>query len=215
MNTRILLVEDHPLMCAGLRLLFEREADLAVVGEAHDGRAALAVFRELAPHIVILDIGLAGTDGLSIAAEMLAESPQSGIIIYSALLDPGLVDRALRIGVRGYLVKANAEGELLQAVRAVQAGKAYLCADVAQIALANYRKLPTAAAGPARPLVTERELDVLRLTAEGLRVKEIATRLNIGVKTVDTHRSNLFAKLGCSSAADLTRYAIREGIILP
>jgi DNA-binding NarL/FixJ family response regulator len=215
MNARILLVEDHPVMCAGLRLTLEQEEGVKVVGQAHNGRAALAEFQELSPDLVVMDIDLGDADGIAIARKMLAESPQTTIIIFSALLAPDVVDRAILAGVRGYLVKGKSENELIQAVRAVQAGNSYLCAEVTGALVANYRKMLAASAVSAKPLLTNRELEVLKLTAGGLRVKEIANRLDIGIKTVDTHRSSLLAKLGCSSAAELTRYAIREGIIAP
>jgi len=215
MKVRILLADDHPILCAGLRLTLGQEEDFEVVGQAHNGPNALALFREQSPDLVILDVDLGGADGIAVGAEMLAASPQVGIIVFSALLSSDLVDRALQAGVKGYLVKGKAESELILAARAVASGSSYLCAEAANTVVTSYRKLLASASASAKPLLTSRELEVLRLTADGLRVKDIANRLNIGIKTVDTHRSNLLAKLNCSSVAELTRYAIREGIITP
>lgn len=210
---RVFLVDDHPLMCEGIRLILEKESDLMVVGQAHNGEAAQAKFRSLRPDLTVMDIDLGDADGIAVASQLLAEFPESRFIILSASPDTELIRRAVQAGMQGYLLKAKATEELLQAMRAVLAGNSYLCSEASNAIVSDYRKLLTQATPPARPELTERELEVLKLTAEGLRVKEIASRLNIGIKTVDTHRSNLLAKLGCSSASELTRYAIRKGII--
>lgn len=212
-RARILLVDDHPLMCEGIRLILEKETDLTVVGQAHNGEAALAKFHSLHPDLTLMDIDLGDADGISLASQLLAQFPDSRFIILSASPDAELIRRAVQAGMQGYLLKAKATEELLLAIRAVLAGNSYLCSEASNAVVSDYRKLLTQTAPAAKPELTERELEVLKLTAEGLRVKEIASRLNIGVKTVDTHRSNLLAKLGCTSASELTRYAIRKGII--
>lgn len=207
-------MDDHPVLRAGLRLLIEREADLEVVGQAHDYPSALARFAELKPDLVVLDVDLGGRDGIALAEEMAGMSPLARILVFSGLKALDHVDRALKAGVKGYVVKARGEAELIQAIRAVSAGQSYLCAEAATAVVASYRTRLDAGA-PARPGLTRRELEVLKLTAQGLRVKEIARQLNIGIKTVDTYRSSLLAKLGCSSATELARYAIRQGLIDP
>jgi len=214
MSIRILLVDDHPIMCVGLRLALEQEPGMTVVGQALDAPTALTRFRELKPDIVIMDVDLGEADGITLAGEIFNEAPEAKIIVFSGLPDLDSLDRAIKVGISGYLLKANGETELIRAIQAVQGGGYYLCAEAMNVAIGHYRKLLTAVA-PAKPLLTDRELEVLKLTAEGLRVKDIANRLEIGIKTVDTHRSNLLAKLSCSSVAELTRYAIREGIISP
>lgn len=215
MSIRILLVDDHPIMCVGLRLALEQEPGMTVAGQALDAPTALARFRELAPDIVIMDVDLGEADGINLAAEIFGEAPHARIIVFSGLPELDSLDRALKVGIRGYLLKANGEAELIRAIRAVHQGGFYLCDEALNVAMGHYRKLLTATVAPAKPLLTDRELEVLKLTAEGFRVKDIAVRLDIGIKTVDTHRSNLLSKLSCSSVAELTRYAIREGIIAP
>jgi DNA-binding NarL/FixJ family response regulator len=215
MTARILLADDHPIMCAGLALTVEREPGLKVVGQAHDDQETLTQFRELAPDLVIMDVHLGGSDGIRIAEQILAASAQTRIITLFDQLVPGTIDRAILAGVHGCLLKTNAPEELLRAIRTVLAGHSHLCPQITDVVLANYQKLLSVPAIPDKPLLTDRELEVLKLTAEGLRVKEIAERLNIGVKTVDTYRSSLFTKIECSSVAELTRYAVREGLVRP
>jgi DNA-binding NarL/FixJ family response regulator len=214
MGVRILLVDDHPAMCAGLRLLVEREAGLEVVGHAHDGKSALLQFVQLSPELVVMDIDLGGSDGIVLAEALLAHEPSTKIIAFSGLKPSDHIDRALKAGIKGYLVKTTAEAELLQAIRTVLAGRIYLCVDAVEAMVEGYRKLLSGSPA-SKVTLSERELSVLRLTAQGLRVKDIARELSIGVKTVDTHRSKLMTKLGCANAAELTRWAIREGIIMP
>lgn len=214
-RARILLLDDYPLFCEGIRLILEKDPELHVVGQAHDRQAALAKFRELSPDITLLSIALGDIDGTTLAGELLAEAPKARLILLSASSKPEFIDRAIQAGIQGYLIRARGGDELRQAIHSVLAGNFYLCPQASTMMLANYRQIRAHLPDIRKPELTERELQVLKLTAEGLRVKAIALRLAISVKTVDTHRSNLMAKLGCSSSAELTRYAIRKGIIAP
>jgi DNA-binding NarL/FixJ family response regulator len=215
-RARILLVDDHPLMCEGIRLILEKEPDLMVVGQANDANAALEQFRALKPDLTLMDIDLGDANGLDLAEQLLQEAPGCRIALLSGMPSLELVQRAVRARLHGYLLKAKASEELLQGIRAVLADQPYLCHEALRLLLSDYRRLLAAGGAPSPgPALSEREREVLKLTAEGLRVKDIARRLNIGIKTVDTHRSKLLAKLDCSSTAELTRYAIREGIIKP
>jgi len=210
---RVLLVDDHPLMCAGLKLALAQEAGITVVGHALDDATALANSRELSPDLIIIDVELGTVDGITLAGKILRELPNIKVIVVSETTDLDSLDRAIRAGVCGYLLKVNEQRELIRAIRTVEKGRFYFCAEAMHIVIANYRQFLGGEPAPARPLITDRELEVLKLTAAGLRVKDIATQLNIGIKTVDTHRSNLLAKLGCSNVAELTRYAVRHGIV--
>lgn len=221
MKIKVLLVDDHRVVCDGMRSLLEQQPDLAVVGEAHDAASALAEVERATPDVAIMDVRLNEDDGIELSRQLVARFPELRILILTAFPDASYVEAALRAGVRGYLLKANPCAEVLWAIRAVMAGKMYLCPDVATSVVANYRNPASPAgaggAGSARPdpRLSEREVQVLKLTAEGLRTKQIAERLGIGVRTAETYRARLMRKLGCSSNVDLTRYAIRTGIATP
>ncbi len=213
MSIKILLVDDHEVVRHGLRAVVRREPDMIVVGEAGDGASALRQAAELLPDAVVLDVHMAGMDGIEASRQILARLPKTKILILSAFPDPELVDRALRAGVSGYVLKANASGEILWAIRAMMAGKTYLCPEVATTLVAAYTAKIAAKPAPAKPVLSEREQEVLKLTAEGLRTKEIAQRMNIGVRTVETYRKRLMEKVGCRGTVELTRFALREGIV--
>lgn len=214
-RARIFLIDDYPLFCEGIRLILERDPELQVVGQAHDRPAALEKFRQLAPDLALLSHMLANVDGITLAGELMVEAPQARFILLSTSPNTDFIDRAIQAGIHGYLFRARGGEELLQAVHSVLAGNFYMCPQASTTLLASYRQILASSSESRKPELTERELQVLKLTAEGLRVKAIALRLAISVKTVDTHRSNLMVKLGCSSSAELTRFAIRKGIIAP
>jgi len=213
MSIRILLVDDHQMMLEGLRLMIQREKDLEVVGVATNGKAAIENSLKLSPNLIIMDIQLKELDGIDISQRILSQSPQVKIVILSALADTDLVNRAMQAGIHGYLLKASAMEDLTRTIRCVMAGNTYLCPEATNALVHNYRALLAEKKAPEKPVFSEREREVLKLTAEGLRVKEIADKLNISIKTVETHRSHLMTKLECASVVDLTRFAIREGIV--
>jgi DNA-binding NarL/FixJ family response regulator len=205
-------VDDHQIIREGLRLMLQREPDFEVLAEAGTGPEALAQVRKVSPDLVVMDLQLGNSDGIETSRQILAEFPHVRILILSALLDQKLINQAIETGAKGYLLKTKAACEFVRAIRAIMAGDSYLCAEVSKVVINGYKQLLTARSAPARPALTQRELEVLKLTAQGLRLKDIASQLNIGTKTVETHRSNLMGKLACNSSAELTRYAIREGI---
>jgi DNA-binding NarL/FixJ family response regulator len=215
LKTRILLVDDHEIVCEGLRLLLQKQPDFVVVGQALDGASALKLAVDSTPDIVIMDIDLAGESGIQAALQILARVPAARVIYLSASTESQSFDEAIKAGACGYVLKGRAFSELEHAIRQVISGHRYLCPEVADFVLQGYQSSLDSPAAPEKPLLSEREVEVLKLTAEGLRVKEIAVRLNLSVKTVDTHRSHLLAKLKCASVAELTRYAIRAGVIAP
>jgi len=200
-------------MCEGLHALLQKQPDFEVVGQALNGACALALAVESQPHVVIMDMDLGAERGIDVAQNILLEVPKARVIYLSAASLPDAFDRAIKAGACGYVLKGRAFDELVHAIRQVIEGHCYLCPEVADFVLESYRQMLDKPMQAEKPLLSERELEVLKLTAQGARVKEIAAQLNLSVKTVDTHRSHIMAKLKCDSVAELTRYAVRQGLI--
>lgn len=212
MQTRILLVDDYQIVREGVRLMLLKEAGFEVVGVADNGADAVEKARTLVPDLVLMDIDLGDMSGIEASRQILGFAPQTRILMLSGMVDAQVVNEGIAAGVNGFILKTNAADELIRAIRVVMDGYSYLCREMSDFVVNNYKQILARRATPDKKVLTERETEVLRLTAEGLRMKDIANRLNIGVKTVETHRSNLMKKLVCGSSAELTRYAIREGI---
>jgi DNA-binding NarL/FixJ family response regulator len=211
--TRILLVDDHRILRDGLRALLARHHEFRVIGEAGDGASTLRAVRSQPPDLVLLDVHLPDMSGIEVARRILAVFPEIKVVVLSSDHSHDCVHEALLAGVSGYVLKDNATDELVRALHAVAAGQLYLCPEVSTDIVASYRNglLPNVA--PPQPLLSERELQVLKLLADGLRTKEIADNLGIGAKSVETYRARLMGKLKLGSVAELTRYAVREGIV--
>jgi DNA-binding NarL/FixJ family response regulator len=211
---RVLLADDHQLMRSGIRLMLERETDLSVVGEANDGREAVALAKSLRPDVVVMDIGMANLNGIEAAQQMTGGSPEIAIVMLSMHSDESYVLRALKAGARGYLLKDSAEADLIKAVHAVAGGKSFFSPAVSKVLLDDYvRKLRRSGTEDAYDLLTPREREVLQLIAEGKSNKDIANLLNLSVYTVESHRSNLMEKLNVRGLPELILYAVRKGII--
>lgn len=211
---RVLLADDHQLMRSGMRLMLEREADLSVVGEACDGREAVALAKSLKPQAVVMDIGMPNLNGIEAAHQMTQENPELAIVMVSMHSDESYVLRALKAGARGYLLKDSAEADLIKAVHVVAAGKSFFSPAVSKMLLDDYmRKLKRSGTEDAYDLLTPREREVLQLIAEGRSNKDIANLLNLSVYTVESHRSNLMEKLNLRGLPELILYAVRKGII--
>jgi len=211
---RVLLADDHQLMRSGIRLMLERETDLSVVGEANDGREAVALAKSLRPNVVVMDIGMANLNGIEAAQQMTGDSPEIAIVMLSMHSDESYVLRALKAGARGYLLKDSAEADLIKAVHAVAGGKSFFSPAVSKVLLDDYvRKLRRSGTEDAYDLLTPREREVLQLIAEGKSNKDIANLLNLSVYTVESHRSNLMEKLNVRGLPELILYAVRKGII--
>jgi DNA-binding NarL/FixJ family response regulator len=209
------LADDHRILREGLRSLLAQQSDVAVVGEASDGDAVIALARELRPDLVIMDVVMPGTDGIAATRQIRAECPETRVIALSMHSDRRFVSEMIRAGALGYLLKDSAFEELNQAVRAVMANRPYLSAVITGTLVEDFVRQTSAAERPAvSPLhmLTTREQEVLRLLADGKRVKEIAHLLNISAKTVESHRQNIMDKLEIHSTIELTRYALREGL---
>ncbi len=212
MTVTVLLADDHRIFRDGLRPLLSAQDDFTVVGEAEDGLQALELARELAPDIALLDVSMPGLNGLEVTRRLAREAPGTRAVILSMHSDRRFVLEALRAGARGYLLKDTGFAELLAALRAVAAGRIHLGAGVSEQVVRDWVGLAGGRRGQRLRLLSAREREVLQLLAEGLATKEIADRLNLSPKTVESHRKSVMDKLDIHSIAELTRYAIREGL---
>lgn len=212
MSIRVLLADDHTIVREGLRWIIERDEIIRVVGEANNGREAVELARECNPDVVVMDVAMPELNGMEATRQLLSDNPRLRIIALSAFTDRRYVLGMLDAGCRGFIPKADAGDELLRAIRAVAAGKVYLAAEVADTVVGGYTQQPVQPATSAGDLLGAREREVLQLVAEGLNSGQIADRLDIATSTVDTHRRNIMKKLDLHSVAELTKYALREGL---
>ena len=211
---RVLLADDHTLVRAGLRKLLEAMPEVEVVGEASDGLALLALAGQLRPTLVLMDIAMPGLNGLEATARLARQSPDIRVLILSMHQNEEYVRQALRHGAAGYLLKDAAPMELDLAIQAVLRGETYLSQAVSRGVVSDYVQRLRGEETPGTQL-TPRQREVLQLVAEGHSTKEIARRLDLSVKTVDTHRSQLMKLLDIHEVAGLVRYAMRVGLISP
>jgi DNA-binding NarL/FixJ family response regulator len=211
---RILLVDDHTMFRSGLRVLLNLYPDFEVVGEAGDGQEALDAVRELAPDIVLMDIAMPGLDGLVATRRIHEEHSQARVILLTQHENREYVTPALKSGAAGYVLKRAADEELVRAVRAVYQGQTYLDPMIASVVVNDYRhRLEDMPADDQYESLTPREREVLVLVAEGHTNREVAELLGISHKTVDYHRTNVMRKLDVHNRTELTRYAIRRGLM--
>ncbi len=213
MSIRALLADDHQIVREGLRLLLERADDMEIVGEASDGDEAVRLAAEVHPDVVILDVAMPGLDGIGAARRIKADAPHVKIIALSMHSDQQFVSEMLQAGASAYLLKECAYRELATAVRSVVANGTYLSPGVVSVLVEDYvhRVAPEKRGRPSR--LTGREVEVLRLIADGNATKQVARQLEVSVKTVDTHRRRIMKKLELDGVAELTKYAIREGLV--
>ena len=207
---RVLLADDHNLVRAGVRKILEAQPGVTVVGEVADGAAALEALARTPVDVLVLDLTMPGLDGFAVLRRARALAPALKVLVLSMHADPEFVSRAVREGADGYLLKDSAVNDLVAAIQAVREGRAYHSPQV-QRRLTDLLRGGTPAVGGAA--LTEREREVLKRIAEGSSTKEIAARLDISARTVESHRANLMRKLDVKSVAQLVRIAIREGLI--
>lgn len=211
---RILLADDHTVMRRGLRLLLESQTEFSVVAEASDGRQAIEQAEATEPDVAVLDIAMPNLSGIEAAGRISATLPRTAVVILSMHSDEGYVLRALKVGAKGYLLKDSAEGDLIQAIKAVHEGKTFFSPEISKMLVEDYvREIRTRGSEDSYDLLTSREREILQLLAERKSNKEIASILNLSPYTVDTHRRNLQEKLNLHSFADLILYAVRKGVI--
>lgn len=214
---RVLLADDHQLVRAGMRTLIGSLADFEVAGEAGDGREAVRRVREGGIDLVVMDLSMPGLNGLDATARIAKDHPEVRVVILSMHTSENYVLDALRAGAQGYVIKDSAPEELERALRAVAGGQRYLSPSITQYLLDDYQRLVRGddkAPLGAAPL-TARQREILQLIAEGRSTREIAERLSISIKTVETHRAQIMERLNVRDVASLTRYAIRLGLITP
>jgi DNA-binding NarL/FixJ family response regulator len=220
---RVVLVDDHPLFREGVASLLGRIDDITLAGEASNGEQAVEVVEQLLPDIVLMDVKMPGMDGIEATRQIMSCCPHVGVIMLTMFEDDESVFAALKAGARGYVLKDADRGTLLRAIRAVARGEALLGPSIAQRVLEQFGRpapaptAPTAPAAPALPAsifseLTPRELDVLRLIAQGLRNRDIAERLVISEKTVQNHISNIFAKLQVNDRSQAIVRALQGGL---
>jgi len=209
---RILLADDHALVRAGIRALAQNLAGVEVVAEAVDGREALAAIKTHQPDIVLMDISMAGLNGLEAAARVARDFPNVRVIILSAHSNEEYVCQALRAGAAGYLLKDAGTSELDLAIKAVARGETYLSPTVSKHVIADYLRRTGGETGSLQ-LLTPRQREILQLIAEGQTTKQIAKTLHISVKTVETHRMQLMERIDIHDVAGLVRFAIRVGLV--
>ena len=209
---RVILADDHALFRAGIRSLLLAIEGVEIVGEARDGHEALRMVAEHTPDVLLLDVALPQLNGIEVA-ERLRDKPGTRVLILSMFANEEFVLRSLRAGAAGYLLKDSSVVELEAALRSVADGGSYLSPAVSGHVLAAYVRRVGQEGAPAEPTLTPRQREVLQLIAEGHGTKEIAARLCLSAKTVETHRAQLMERLGIHDVAGLVRYAIRTGIV--
>jgi DNA-binding NarL/FixJ family response regulator len=216
---RILIADDHEVARRGIRSLLESHPGWEVCAEAKDGRDAVELATSMKPDLVLLDIGMPNLNGLEAARQILTTTPNVAILILTMHDSDSVIREVLRAGARGFLLKSDAGRDLVAAVEALESQKTFFTPRVSQMVLDGFlnrekkRSEIEDVANPSGDLLTAREREVIQLLAEGRTSKEVAVTLNLSVKTAETHRTNLMRKLGLHSVADLTRYAVRNGIV--
>mgnify|MGYP001763999587 CR=1 FL=1 len=208
---RVLLADDHAVLRAGLRALLAAEGDLQVVGEASEGAEAIRLCQALRPDVVVMDIGMPGVSGIDATARIKRDLPGTKVLILSMHDDRGYLRQVLRAGASGYVLKKAADTELLAAIRAAARGEVFLDPALAK-ALVDEVMEPMAPSGEI-PALSDRERDVLRLLAHGYTNQQVADRLCISVKSVETYKARLMEKLGLKGRAELVRYALQHGLL--
>jgi two-component system, NarL family, response regulator NreC len=212
-KTTLVLAEDHHVVRQGLRALLQAEPDLTIVGEAGDGLEAVRLVERLEPDVLVLDLILPGLNGLEVTRQVSQRSPRTRVVILSMHAAEAYVLEALRNGAAGYVLKDGSAADLVRAVKEAVAGRHYLSPPLSELAIEAYLQKAREATLDLYETLTTREREVLQLAAEGHSNPEIAERLVISPRTVETHRANLMRKLGLQSQADLIRYALQRRII--
>ena len=212
MSIRILLADDHGIIRQGLRSLLEKEPDMQVVGEAEDGRKAIELVNECSPDIVIMDITMPNLNGVEATRHITGESSKSKVIALSIHSNRRFVADMLKAGASGYILKECLSDELVQAIRSVSTGGRYLSPRITDVVIDDYVKRLSTTPESRIATLTARERQVLQLLAEGKSTKQIALDLHVSSKTIEANRRRIMEKLDIHSIAELTKYAVREGL---
>jgi two-component system response regulator NreC len=212
MSVRIVLAENHGIVRQGLRSLLEKEADLQVVGEAEDGRKALELVRQLVPHVVITDVSMPNLNGVDATRQIVREFPTVKVIALSIHSDRPFVSNMLKAGALGYVLKDSLFEELVEAIRTVIAGGAYLSPRIAGVVVSDYVKCLSEQSGSPIEDLTSREREVLQLISEGNNTKQIARQLHVSTKAIEANRRKMMDKLRVHSVAELVKIAVLGGL---
>lgn len=210
---RLLIVDDHPILCQGLRALLKYYDDIEVVGEAHTGEEAIACVDECEPDVVLMDIAMPGMNGIEATRRIRQEHPQTRVLVLTQHEERQYVIPVLQAGASGYLLKSALSSDLVTALRAVARGETFLYSPLSSVLVEELQRYQaeSPASGPAS--LTPREREILRHIAEGKTNVQIAAELSLSVKTVEWHRTNLMSKLDVHNAAELVRYALEHGLL--
>lgn len=212
---RIMLVDDHTMVRDALQVVLEQDKGMEVVAAVGDGETAIRMAKELAPAVVVMDIAMPGMSGIETTRRLLARHPEIKVLALSTYLDRRIIQQMLDVGASGYIAKSAAGAELQQGIRNVMAGRSYLCSEAAALVAESLRERKTGKGEDGSGALSRREVQVATLLAEGKSAPDIAAELHISPSTVDVHRRNLMRKLDLHSVVDLTRYAIRTGLVIP
>lgn len=211
---KLFLADDHAVLRAGLRMLLESQPDITVVGEAGDGKTTLSLATSLLPDVLLLDVGMPDMDGLGVLHAIRVDAPQCRVLLLTMHEEEAILRAALRAGASGYVLKQAAEAELLTAIRAVARGEAYVDPALTRAMIEGYLESPESGENPEQmDGLTAREIEVLTLIAEGYTNKEVADKLVVSVKTVETHKAHIAGKLGVKSRVEWLRYAREKGLL--
>lgn len=211
-NTKVLLAEDHIVVRQGIKALLSDEPDIEIVGEADNGRDALGLVEALHPDVVLMDISMPGLNGIEATRQIRQLHDEVKVVILSMHASEEYVFQVLRAGASGYVLKQSDSSEVLTAIRAAIAGGSFLSPSISRAVIDDYvQRAESRGQGDDLDVLTSREREVLQLLAEGFPNREIAAQLNISIKTVETHRSNMMSKLNVKNKTELVKYAIRKG----
>jgi DNA-binding NarL/FixJ family response regulator len=212
MSTRVLLVDDHAIIRQGLSSLLEKQPDIEVVGSVEDGRKAVEIAHELVPDLVIMDISMPNLNGIDATRKIIGETGDVKVIALSIHSSRHFVAEMLKAGASGYILKECLFDELVEAIKTVLNGGTYLSPKITGVVIDDYVKRLSAQYKPEGPILNEREREVLQFLSEGKSTKQIALQLHVSAKTIESNRRNIMDKLGINSVAELTKYAVREGL---
>ncbi len=213
MKVKVLLADDHKIFRDGLRTLIEKETGMEVIAEAENGRKAIKLAEKMAPNVIIMDVSMPDMNGIEATRKIVSAMPDTKVIALSMHSDRRFVLGMLEAGASGYLLKDCAFNELAAAIRQVTTGNTYLSPRIADVVVKGYLNKGGESSSDNRSLLTSREREILQLIAEGLSTKEIAAHVYLSIKTVETHRRNIMEKLDMYSIAEITKHAIREGLV--
>jgi DNA-binding NarL/FixJ family response regulator len=212
MSIRVYICDDHKIFREGLRSLLEKEMDIEVIGEAGDGITAMREIQRLPAHVVVMDVSMPNLNGIEATRQILNRNPLMKVIALSIHSDRRFISRMMKAGASGYVLKDCAFKELAQAIRAALSGKVYLCAATYDAVIKDYVSLLEQSDISVYSTLSPREREVTQLIAEGKSTKDISVQLCVSVKTIETHRQQIMRKLNVHSVAELTKYAIKEGL---